>query len=338
MANLRATTAIADAPFESLAAKTLFDNGWDVEKRVLDAHAITVGSDELLLISLDLEGLTQERFNDLCESGARIIAFGPNPRSLVTTRVTTFEPTLDSAFLLSILRGNQREPLLQVRRAPTRRAAELMYICSARPAVGGSFIAANIAMELSALQKKVLLVDGDITFPSLYDHLGVRDLAEPQTISPYLTVVELRATEQETHLQRLERWSHEFEYIVLDGGAISDCAALGQDRRLAAGLVMWGMDRAQHHIAITTTREIDLAAHRTMLANLAKFKHHISMTTIINQSRKGAHYAIEGKVVELPSDVRTVTKCAREKLLLSEAAPRSPLTKQIAQFVREGLV
>lgn len=340
MANLRAITAISDAPFESLVAKTLFDNGWDVERRVLHAADILIGTTDLILLSLDVEGINQELLHSIELSGARVIAFGPNPHSLQLSAASVFPPTQDSQFLLSILRGNQREPLLQSQNAikSKRRPADLVYVCSARHSVGASFVSANIAMEISSTQKRVMLIDGDLAFPSLYDHLGVRDISHPQALSPFLTVVELHATETESHLQLLERWSYEFDVIVLDGGAISRSNSLAHDRRIEAGLVMWALDRAHHHIAVTTSRDIDMASHRTLLANLAQAKPHKPMTSIINMSSKGIQHTLDGTVVYLPNDARTVMKCKREKLLLSEAAPRSPLTKQLAQFVREGLL
>ena len=339
MPELKAITAIADATLESMVAKILFENGWDVEKRVLDAHAIDTKGGELLLISLDLEGLTEERLEELLTSVSRTIIFGPNPRALAMKNEHIFDPRIDPNYLLSVIRGNQRQPLLQNRVVnSSRKQAKLLYFTSSRPGVGASFVASNVAMELSVLEKKVLIIDGDIHFPSLYHHLGVRDLAEPQSITPYLSAVDLSSSESDTYLQKLEAWMTEFEYVVLDGGAVGNVGDLSQDRRKEGALIIWALDRAAKSVLVTTPRELDLNAHHQTLSKLRGFKQQTQWISVLNQAEKGSKNNSAERYVELPRDDRSVRKCEKEKLLLNEGAQRSPLTKSISQFVREGLM
>lgn len=337
MDNVRAITAIASAEFESLVARTLFENGWDVEKRVLDARDVTVSSEILLVLSLDLEGLTQEILNSFITSVGRLIIFGPNPRGLSLQAAPIFEQSQDPLFILSIIRGNQRAPLLQNRRKVNEKCSELFYLFSARPGVGTSFIAANVAMDISATQKRTLLIDADLHFPSAYEYLGVRDISQPQSISPFLSAVELKPSPPDTYLAQLEKWRDEYEVLVIDGGALYNTKLLSSDQRCEAALTMWSIDRATKHICVTTQRDIDQAAHRTLITDLLAVKAQIKVVTLLNMVEKRGNTKTSDSVYELPLDARNVAKCQREKLLLSEGAPRSPLAKALSQFVREGL-
>ena len=337
MDNVRAITAIANAEFESLVARTLFENGWDVEKRVLDARDISINSEIMLVLSLDLEGLTQELLNSFATSAARLIIFGPNPKNFSLKAVPIFEASSDPLFILSVIRGNQRAPLLQARKKISEKRAELYYIFSARPGVGASFLAANIAMEISARQKRTLLVDADLHFPSAYEYLGVRDISQPQSISPFLSAVELKPSPQDSYLSHLEKWQSEFEILIMDGGALYNTKTLSGDQRCEAALNLWAIDRATKHIAVTTPRDIDQSAHRALLADLLAVKAQMKVSTLLNMVEKSGNKATSDDACELPLDLRNVAKCLREKLLLSEGAPRSPLAKALSQFVREGL-
>lgn len=336
MHELKAITAIANAAFESLIAKCLFDNGWDVEKRVLDARDIPGEGEKLLLLSLDLEGLTQERLDSLGEQNSKIILFGPNPLNLQTNSTAVFDPTQDANQVLSIIRGNHRQPLLQRQNTAPKKRGRLHYFLSARPGVGTSIIAANSAMQVSQRERKVLLIDGDLHFPSLFHYLGVRKLEDPYALTPSLSVVELGSCDTNTTMENLERWMGEFDELVLDGGSQSHHGDLMGDRRREGIVMTWALDYSYANYLVTTNRDIDIHPHSSLRDRVAQFKpqgRFLTLRNMVERLPKNAHpdYAF-------PKDPRNLQKCEKEKLLLNEGAPRSPLAKAISQFVSEAML
>lgn len=335
MAEKFATTAIADAPFESLVAKTLFDNGWNVKRRLIEIGDEILDDTEFLVISLDIEGLTQEKLNTLTQSFQRIIVFGPNPRNLDSQGAPIYEPIHDSLSLLPILRGSARSPLIHS--APMRKhRAELLLFLSTRSNVGGSYLAAQSAFELSTHQKRVLLVDGDCNFPSAYFHLGARDLSEPQALTPYLSAVELSTYPGPEKIQSLERWLQEFDYLILDHGVLIMGENLGSDRRLGAQILTWSLDLATRRVVVTSPGELELHTHKEVMEQLRVFKPQAKFVEVVNKFQ-GANKSAS-PTFNIPLDIRAVAKCQKEKLLIGEGAPRSALAKSVVQFVREGLM
>ena len=335
MLELRATTAIADANFESLVAKCLFDNGWNVEKRLLDARDINLQEDELLLISLDLEGLNQEILTSLLKSNSKLLLFGPNPQNFESQSAAIFEPVQSADQVLSLIRGNYRQPLLQRKSNAFAKRAQLHLFLSARPGVGGSVIAANSAMESSQRDKKVLLIDGDLSYPSLFHYLGVRKLEEPHAITPSLTVVEVGGLESDP-IEPLERWMGEYDAIVIDGGSLARNSLVNGDKRRSGVLSTWCLDFAYKNYLVTTDREIDIHPFTLLKESVSRFKPQSTFLTIKNMVERVPKNS--ASMYAFPRDPRSLQKCEKEKLLLSEGAPRSPLSKAIAQFVAEAML
>lgn len=336
MHELKAITAIANATFESMVAKCLFDNGWNVEKRVLDACDISHDGEKLVLISLDLEGLTQELLDSIYKQNSKIILFGPNPLNFQTKGSVVFDPSTDANRVLSIIRGNHRQPLLQRQNTSPKKRARLHYFLSARPGVGTSMIAANSAMHISQKERRVLLIDGDLHFPSLFHYLGVRKLEDPYALTPSLSVVELGSCDTNTTLANLERWMGEFDEIVIDGGSQSHNSELMGDRRREGVLMTWALDYSYSNYLVTTNREIDIHPHSTLRDRVQHFKpqgRFLTLRNMVERLPKNSQpdYAF-------PKDPRNLQKCEKEKLLLNEGAPRSPLAKAISQFVTEAML
>ena len=218
----------------------------------------------------------------------------------------------------------------------TRNKSELFVIASSYPHVGGSFLAAQIAFEMSLNQKKVLLVDGDLEKPSAYFHLGVRDLSEPQGLTPFLSAVDLSTRERDEHLSLLGQWLSSFDFMIFDAGVLSSLTALEKDRRHEGQLLTWVLDRSSKRVVVTTGGELEMRAHSKAMLWLKEFKPQGKFLEIMNKVER-SNKAPEN-CYYLPRDDRAVSKCAKEKLLMNEGAPRSPLSKAIAQFVREGLM
>jgi len=337
MHNSHAVTAIASATFESLVAKSLYENGWDVEHRVLDARDIPEQGDYLLLLSLDLEGLTQEILDKVTDSFEKVLVFSPNPHNFFT-RLDIYEPSNDSHQVLSIIRGHHRQPLKQENRQVLRKRAQLHYFFSARAGVGCSTVAANVALELSQKERKVLLIDGDLHFPSLFYYLGARNLDEPQSITPHLSVVEL-GSRNSTHLiSDLDRWMADYDDLVLDGGPLPSTLELSGDRRLAGVITTWALDFSCKNYVVTTDREIDSYPTTQLLEKLKSFKSRAEFIRLRNMVERVPRGERNPSEYLLPRDSRNLLKCEREKLLLSEAAGRSPLAKALSQFVTEALM
>ena len=333
----KALTAIADAPFESLVAKTLFENGWSVEKRILDIRDLQESHNYLRVISLDVEGMTQELLDELVADSIESIFFGPNPLNFSIKEGLLHQPTQNHLALLSILRGNTRAPLIH--KSTTfreRKSAELIVIASSFPRVGGSFLAAQCALEISQAQRKVLLIDGDIDNPTAYFHLGVRDISEPQALTPFLSAVDLSTRAKSDHLSSMDEWIGNYDVIILDLGVLGDLSTLERDRRHRGQMITWALDRSKKRVVVTSSGELELRSHSKALIDLKKFKPHARHLEVMNKVERMSK--APENCFFLPRDDRAVAKCSKEKLLLSEGAPRSPLTKSIAQFVREGLM
>ena len=335
MNELRANTAIAHATFESLVAKCLFDNGWNVERRFLDARDIKGDGDVLFLMSLDLEGLNQEIFDDVYQKHSKLLLFGPNLSQLDTHGATVFEPSENGDHVLSLIRGNYRQPLLQRKGLHASKRAQLHFFLSARPGVGASIIAANAAMELSLRDKRVLLIDGDYLFPSHFHYLGIRKLEDPYAITPTLSVVEIGAIVGDP-IESLERWMGEFDAIVVDGGSMPGHSIVNGDKRCAGVFTTWCLDFAHKSFLVTTDREIDSHPYTVLRENVQRFKPQSSFITVRNMVERVSKNS--ASLFTFPRDSRSLQKCEKEKLLLSEGAPRSPLTKAITQFVGEAML
>lgn len=338
MGELRAITAISDSTFEALVAKTLFDNGWSVEKRLIDARDIIAHATDLIVLSMDLHGLDMEIINQLLRQGYKVIAFGPNPEGFAHHSLTIHEPVGDGLQLLPLLRGVEREPLLQSSTIRSSIPKKVILVASARPGVGASLLAANIALELSGEGKKTLAVDADINFPSLFEHFGVRELSAPRAITPTLSIVDLSQLERERHLRYLADWSMEFERIVMDLGALGAGADLRSDRRQNGLIAMWALDYSLTNLIISSPQSLDMNGHRLLLQSLRSAKPQSHFLTVVNKVERGEKLPEKEGVFYLPQDLRAVSKCRKATLLLAEGAPRSALAKALSQFVGQALM
>lgn len=104
----------------------------------------------------------KERAPKLGDAAAHVVEPRPSPVVMLT------DPMGASAEAIGSLRTKIQSQHIQV----GRRA---LSVCSASPGVGNTFVAVNLAVALSQIGIKTLLIDGNLRDPAVQDYFDVKD-------------------------------------------------------------------------------------------------------------------------------------------------------------------
>ena len=352
-------TAIADPEFEGFVASTLFGQGWSVIFRALDIESLEKFISEecatiapLLITSPDLLGITPDRLAALEVKVSRVFSYLPTSGEGMGFR--DLLPRPGSAHdLISLVRGNMRSPMIALggkSRALPRRA-KVIALASAGNSTGCTSIAINLAMELSLLEQKTLLIDSHTLSPAVAILLDQRNLhihSTWKTIAPMLSACEVSRESVYAIHGALESAMNEFDYIIIDLGVIGDLAMVLSDRRWTSDIALWSCDQADELWITATPDLVGEQRLRTLTAHFEKMAIRAKLGFLLSKrapGRKGE--GEESKflaivtplrphsVMMMPLDERAILQAQAARATLSEVNERSPLRKAIAALAGE---
>ena len=244
-------TAIANPEAEGFVAGTLYAQGWNVVFRAIDWGSLQsylksnpeLCQNALLIFGTDLPGANQKLIDSQTGVVRQLIGF-----SIPSVAPGDFEalhplPTVNTD-LISLVRGFVRAPLVRTS-AVTQRSArnsKVFAIGSAGSHTGCTFIALNLAMELSLLEKSTLLIEANFRAPSVATYLAMRNIRNEgnwKNIAPNLSVAEIDQELSQQINEIMDKATSEFEYVVIDLGSISGLSNRLTDRRWTSTMTTW---------------------------------------------------------------------------------------------------
>jgi hypothetical protein len=348
-------TAIRGAEFEGFIASTLFSQGWSVTFRALDAQSLCdfLDSNEkqvsLLLISSDLEGLTQQSLESIQSRGIKYFLFAATASAGDEFPDAVSQPTT-SLELMGLIRGSLRTPMIRSTQREKIRARTIA-IASPAASVGCTTLTVNLGAELAQLGKKVLIVDAHAYFPAFAQRLGVRGLnstSEFYSISPGLWALEVTHSEISSVISSLDRARVEFDFILIDQGTIRDFPAILTCRRWCNETFIWISNHADELWIMS--RQEDLATERlkALTSELARntIKPQLSFiqiqSTLVKRKKSEADPFLAivtplrpVRIVQYPWDPRNVLSAEEERITLLESNERGSLRKSIEHLAGE---
>ena len=353
-------TAIANPEAEGFVAGTLYAQGWNVVFRAIDwgslqsylqAHA-ELCKNALLIFGTDLPGAHKNLMDSLNGSVRQLIGF-----SIPNVADGDFDvlhplPTV-STDLISLVRGFVRAPLVRTSTVTQRkvRDSKVFAIGSAGSYTGCTFLALNLAMELSLLEKSTLLIEANFRAPSLAPLLSMRKISDSspwKKIAPKLSLSEITQDTSDDLDQLMNKATEEFDCVVLDIGSISGLSNRLTDRRWTSTVTTWCCDQADE--LMITSRADYLGHHRLVqvidLLQQTSIRAQLSFTqNMKSPGKRGdaemarfltATTALKPiRVRSLKQEARSVQAAEDEHATMVETNERSHLRKAIAELARE---
>lgn len=352
-----AITGIADTQKESFIASSLFDQGWSVRYRALDADDLIayvqecMSGDLTLFLSNDLDGLDLEKVEILRALSRRLYLFN------CAVTPTHFDGEIDfpaqSLELANLLRSTYRAPLIQKQEPAKPATARIIGIAATSHGLGCTTFAVNLAHELSLLDASVLLVDADAQSPSIADALDERslhNLGSWKERPGKASLMELSQNLISENISNLDRASRTFNFIILDLSVLSPLSQSLMSRRWDSQAAIWASNSANELWFLTKSQSRNLRALARTAEELRRneIKPRIRFIAMeeekgrrernsldsISQQTKGIE---QGAPLSLPVDSKNVHIAESHKVPLAECNERGVLRraiKGIAEKVR----
>ena len=353
-------TAIANSDAEGFVAGTLFAQGWNVVFRAidwvsLDAYFQTnpeLAKTALLIFGTDLPGADKKSMDSLNGAVRQMIGFAlPN---VITDDFGVLNPLPTvGTDLISLVRGFVRAPLVRTSAVTQRkvRSSKVIAIGSAGSYTGCTFIALNLAMELSLLEKSTLLVEANFRAPSLSPLLSMRKITENsewKKIAPNLSISEITQDTSDDLEVFMNNATENFDFVVLDIGSISGLSNRLTDRRWTSNVTTWCCDQADE---LMITSRADFLGHYRLvqvidLLQQTSIRAQLSFTQNMKSSGKRGDAEMARfltvttalkpiRVRSMKQEVRSVQAAEDEHATMIEINERSHLRKAIAELARE---
>ena len=353
-------TAIANPEAEGFVAGTLFAQGWNVVFRAIDWESLAsyiqsnaeLSKNALLIFATDLPGASNTLMDSLNGVVRHSIGFSLTNVANADFAALHQLPCVGTD-LISLVRGYVRAPLVRTSAVTQRKArsSKVIAIGSAGSYTGCTFIALNLAMELSLLEKSTLLVEANFRAPSLSPLLSMRKITENsewKKIAPNLSLSEITQDTSDELDQFMSKATDEFDFVVLDIGSISGLSNRLTDRRWTSTVTTWCCDQADE-LMITSRADflghyrlvqvIDLLQQTSIRAQLSftqnmkspgkrgdtEMARFLTVTTAIKPIR----------VRSMKQESRSVQAAEDEHATMVETNERSHLRKAIAELARE---
>jgi Flp pilus assembly CpaE family ATPase len=353
-------TAIANPEAEGFVAGTLYAQGWNVVFRAIDWGSLQsylsanaeLCKNALLIFGTDLPGADKKLMDSFNGVVRQLIGFSiPNVANGDFDALHPL-PTV-STDLISLVRGFVRAPLVRTSAVTQRKArnSKVFAIGSAGSYTGCTFIALNLAMELSVLEKSTLLIEANFRAPSLAPLLSMRKITDNSAwkkIAPNLSLSEITQDTSENLDQLLNKATEEFDCVVLDIGSISGLSNRLTDRRWTSTVTTWCCDQADE--LMITSRADYLGHHRLVqvidLLQQTSIRAQLSFTQNMKSPGKRGDAemarfltATTGlkpiRVRSMKQEARSVQAAEDEHATMVETNERSHLRKAIAELARE---
>jgi MinD-like ATPase involved in chromosome partitioning or flagellar assembly len=353
-------TAISNSEQESFVAGTLFTQGWSVIHRAVDYESLCEfvssnpekSSSALLLYSPDLNDFDSVSFETLSLNFRQIIGFASS-NSVRSVDDGLQEIPATAPQLATFIRGYVRSPLIR-KLAPliqSHTRARVIAICSAGSCTGASTVAINLAYELSLKEKKVLLIDANLSEPNIAIYLDQRNLIGEERwrlSSPFMYIKELTRERIAEFDSVIEQAHAEFDYILIDIGTIHDLSSQLSDRRADSQVITWAGDHADELWIIARPDRIGQMRFKKITSILNRTSIISSVTFVLNMRTNGRKGQEEEKaflgvatthkaahLYVLPADIRGTSDASESRAALAEVNERGVLRKALALIASE---
>jgi hypothetical protein len=350
MAELNVITAIKDPEFEAMVAGTLFSHGWSVIFRALDVLSLqsflttSTESKPLLIFSSDVQDLDSKLLATLSPYLDRAIGFLASHRSEVIDGYLT-RPR-DEIELLAMIRSPHRAPMLRsvgTHQIPTR--CRMIALTGVNHGEGVTLTALNLAIELTLIGKKVLLVDAHHQMPAIATVLGERHANKDvlKEVSPALQIFEITRHNASHAVELILDASLNVDFILIDLALMAYSEPSLIDRRWESAFSTWVLEAADDVWIFSSPRVVSSRALRQITTVLPQMTIRGRITFLLTQripGKKGDEQ--EEKFLSvvsptqpyavriLPLDLRGVSAAAHDRSILIESNSRGALRRSLA--------
>lgn len=344
-----AITGIDNSEDEGFIASALFEQGWDIQNRALDADSLvavaqkTTECDLTLFISSDLDGLDIEKLEVLKALSRKLFIFNNGRCDIKFDGEVELPRT--SLELANLLRSSHRAPMMQRRESAREVTARIFALSSTTHEVGCTTFAINFAYELSALGHSVLLVDADHDSPSIAHSLDERSLHAHQgwRERPHKpALMELSKENILENVEKLDEAARTFDYIVVDIAKLTNLSTALISRRWEAEAVIWISKNASELWFLSTNSAKSLRTLKATIndVKMNEMKPKVRYFAVGDYRDRKSSHSLEAvreitksseksSPIALPFDSRNSdTALARQKSL-AEVNPRGELRKAI---------
>jgi Mrp family chromosome partitioning ATPase len=351
-------TAVSSSKDEGFIAGTLFAQGWSVVFRAIDwdclEHFIEnnqeLAQGALLLFASDLPGISKDKVDSLALRVRQLIGFS-TANFEQNSFVELHEIPKSSTELISLVRGFVRAPMMRPSIAAPQRKSRVIAIGSAGSYTGCTLIAINLAMELSLLNKKTLLIEANYRAASIAAYLAMRNIADElswKSIAPNLCLTEVDQKHAGEIAGFMESAAAEFDYIVVDLGSISGLSNRLTDRRWTSTMTTWCCDQANELLIVSRADQLGAYRLAQVLDLLKQTSISAALSLIMNMKSPGKRGELEEarflgsataikpvRIRSIGKDPRAVMAAEDEHATLVEIKERSNLRKSIAELAGE---
>jgi Mrp family chromosome partitioning ATPase len=231
------------------------------------------------------------------------------------------------------------------------RKARVIAVGSAGSYTGCTMMAMNLAMELSILEKSILLIEGNYRAPSIAAYLAMRNLNSDgpwKSIAPHLSLTEIDQEHAGTIDEFMDRAAADFEYIIIDLGSISGLSNRLTDRRWTSTMTTWCCDQADELMIVSRADQLGAYRLSQVIDLLQSTSVRAALSFIMNMKSPGKRGDSEEsrflssttalkpiRIRSIARDSRAVMAAEDEHATLVEINERSNLRKSIAELARE---
>ena len=355
MAELNVVTAINDPDFEAMVAGTLYSHGWSVIFRALDVDSLqkfltaSTESKPLLIYSSDLAELDSKVLETLSPYLDRAIGFLSSDQG--EAQDGYLNRPRDEIELLAMIRSPHRAPMHRSTRAqmiPSR--CRMIALAGVNHGEGVTLTVLNLAIELTLLSKKVLLIDAHHDMPAIATILGERhaNREAPREVSSALQIFEITRSNASSAIKLILDASADVDFILVDLGLITYSELSTLDRRWENVFSTWVLETADDLWLFSSPRTVSTRALREISAALPHMTIRGRITHLLTQripGKKGD--AQEEKFLSvvsptkphalriLPLDHRGVSIASHDRSILIESNSRGLLRRSFAALALE---
>ena len=355
MAELNVVTAINDPDFEAMVAGTLYSHGWSVIFRALDVDSLqkfltaSTESKPLLIYSSDLAELDSKVLETLSPYLDRAIGFLSSDQG--DAQDGYLNRPRDEIELLAMIRSPHRAPMHRSTRAqmiPSR--CRMIALAGVNHGEGVTLTVLNLAIELTLLSKRVLLIDAHHDMPAIATILGERhaNREAPREVSSALQIFEITRSNASSAIKLILDASADVDFILVDLGLITHSELSTLDRRWENVFSTWALETADDLWLFSSPRTVSTRALREISAALPHMTIRGRITHLLTQripGKKGD--AQEEKFLSvvsptkphalriLPLDHRGVSIASHDRSILIESNSRGLLRRSFAALALE---
>jgi cellulose biosynthesis protein BcsQ len=321
-----AITAIRSISLENMIAQSLHRAGWEIIHRATGREEL----DRVLVTHPEATLIAAEDFL------SRKSSF---KQKIIWVTATTGEHELHTE-LRNLIQDSPQPAAI----APL--TTKVTVITTVDSGLGGSAMAINLAYESSQSGSRTLLLDFNSINPYLSRYFEIQRINRSFSPTPFgFTIGEISDISISTFMaEEINR----FDHVVIDLGRAPTAKNMISGKRIHDSLARWSLQSATF-LYLLARGEVNSILHTKEKSEEIKvLTSEIPMTYLfISQSPsstkerrhllESAKSLFSGGLYLLTSDVRNLAKAKIERAPLAVVAPKSILTREIAQLYRETL-